>query len=690
MAHTIVAHIRRDHLADAILILEMVHATASSIPTLSGLSVITLTVLNIVKMMAHIKSDKERCLRFAHRAASLVKHVQETIDVDAEATDERLEANLAAMQEALDGMHVDIEQFLGRSTWFRLLHHAGVSKMIDRHIETLDSAWRKFDTACLIALQQKVERQARQLHEQATYDVHQVRLFRESDIKRRKVRTRIVRRAHQMVGDWEGEWEGRDVLVRASLEEQTWESDLPTFHRSLPKIMHPSIGQLLGYSHPSIPEKFYVLETGPVSVVDYLRDQDTATRVKMWLKLLVEFEDTLEYVNRLRRTTRNPWVHRAHCSQACLPANMLKTDGTLLFTMEDLWGASPQCMYFSCRKAYSGICPSIVCGKETRRGPLPLGGHLHFGRVDEWRAGIVTNSPRVVLASPRREVHQPAPITLCSSDLTGWGPCNHIFVSASLGDYGYIDFRQPARFIRIGNVFERTGIKGDTGGPQMQMRWKASYRPSDWPLEPKRYRFGKHLSERLEITQLGGWDYLHFFWDEVMNDAKCHRVALHDLVFVDAVYYHAHATAICPSPARRSTQSPYFFQIPLNNDGTVPSPWGYWSLDPQAIPGPRPIIDVPGVRLECDIRFQLSRLTSLDIEMLTHIREMKKQGARCSIYGHPVLLHLPSAVWVHVVIWCIVFSAHLAIIYLLSPSPVKGCPRHACHSECSSECGLQL
>ncbi|EMD36263.1 hypothetical protein CERSUDRAFT_115219 [Gelatoporia subvermispora B] len=89
--------------------------------------------------------------------------------------------------------------------------------------------------------------------------------------------------------------------------------------------------------------------------------------------------------------------------------------------------------------------------------------------------------PRLDMASPRREIYQPAPITRCTNDISGWGPCNQMFVNAHLGNYGYIDCRAPARFVRIGNVFEKMKADGDSASPSIRMRWKASCRPSDWP-----------------------------------------------------------------------------------------------------------------------------------------------------------------------------------------------------------------
>lgn len=138
-------------------------------------------------------------------------------------------------------------------------------------------------------------------------------------------------------------------------------------------------------------------------------------------------QDTLEYVSRLRRTTRINWIHRVHFDSMhnvfrTLSRLYRQTVLSLAFrricsslteiccSLEDLWGTSPQCMYFSCRRFYSSTCPSILCVKEASCVTSAEEGHLHYtlingsdcqllltrmysavGRVDEWRASVVTN-----------------------------------------------------------------------------------------------------------------------------------------------------------------------------------------------------------------------------------------------------------------------------------------------------------
>lgn len=43
----------------------------------------------------------------------------------------------------------------------------------------------------------------------------------------------------------------------------------------------------------------------------------------------------------------------------------------------------------------------------------------------------------------------------------------------------------------------------------------------------------------------------------------------------------------------------YFHQRPLLASGEAPSPWGYWSLDPEPTPGIWPTLQLDGIELTC-------------------------------------------------------------------------------------------
>lgn len=43
----------------------------------------------------------------------------------------------------------------------------------------------------------------------------------------------------------------------------------------------------------------------------------------------------------------------------------------------------------------------------------------------------------------------------------------------------------------------------------------------------------------------------------------------------------------------------FFHQLPLLASGEAPSPWGYWSFDPEPTPGPWPVLELPGIELTC-------------------------------------------------------------------------------------------
>ncbi|KAH9831347.1 uncharacterized protein C8Q71DRAFT_299254 [Rhodofomes roseus] len=111
-----------------------------------------------------------------------------------------------------------------------------------------------------------------------------VRVFQLTDIKLLRVCGSWPDEQWSLGEEFEGEWNGRVVIVRKLRTRSTHNTGHTALIHTLTTLYYPYLLQMLGYSHASSPVKFYVLSTAGASMAAYFRDKD----LRMKLKLLVE------------------------------------------------------------------------------------------------------------------------------------------------------------------------------------------------------------------------------------------------------------------------------------------------------------------------------------------------------------------------------------------------------------------
>ncbi|OCH88570.1 hypothetical protein OBBRIDRAFT_80989 [Obba rivulosa] len=382
-----------DVLGSTAVVLETMQQASTAVSAVPFLGAIIGSTLSLVQAAQKVKTDRERALRLAKRAADLVKHIEETIAVDPDASDERLKTNLAELLQTLKRISFDVEKQTTKKFWSRLLHQSSVSGMLDGHTDSLDAAWRSFDTICLIVLQQKLERQLQltreqnqTVQEQAMYDRDQYRLFRLDDVNLQAVRGIWVKGDITMGDEYQGEWQGRAVVVRRLRGAATNENPAAMVTR-YPRLFHPHIAQVFGYSHPAVADRFYVMETGTISIASYVKDKDFLEKLRHPLRMIVDYADTFFYIRDSLLKKEDTFSHCGH--DKCMTSITLRNNGKLVLAVEDVANSRFDCMYGHMAKLSSSegastcIASALTVGRhatderfvcqtsETRRAGRP-------------------------------------------------------------------------------------------------------------------------------------------------------------------------------------------------------------------------------------------------------------------------------------------------------------------------------
>ncbi|KAI0366154.1 hypothetical protein BV20DRAFT_1055891 [Pilatotrama ljubarskyi] len=604
-------------LATVISALEILQEASDVIIAAPYLGHILSAALGIARTVEKIRGDKERYIRLARRAAELSRHVKESIESDPRAVNENLKLNLIDLQ--LE----DVEVQLKRTPLSRFLLQGSISQLLDEHIDRLDSAWRAFDTSCLIALRMKLERQA-------VYDDRsQLRLFRWSDFRCYKVRGTYEVDGDEVGEEWEGRWDGRAIVVRTIRTNGVFERYMESTMKLYTATHHPYVAQVLGYSHPSLSEKFYVMDTGVMPLILQFRGKETFFCLVQWLQHVVDYQDAFRCLERQGFPITDCLGH-----DRCLQSAMLNEEGRLIVDAADFRHSNLGCFQSRLRTLY-----------DEEHGTLPPG--KDFAYDDD-----VALHASTLLAQLRSNIGaDPSSLDLewfLRSDLAKiW--TSHQFqrhTSARWGAYGYIKRDgSDETFVRLGNIYEFVKptekistffLRRPEGG-----EWEPA-RDYPWPEETVVHVFelsgelGRTEDIAVVRTLPDDCEYHDFFWNHAQTIANANGLRVHDIVIFEEIFHYAGAVILDDDTddialqhiSRASTQGElpdhvYFHQLPLLATGEAPSPWGYWSLDAEPTPGPWPAIELPGVELSCRVQSNFARVAAFESEILEYLNRLR-------------------------------------------------------------------
>ncbi|TFY63813.1 hypothetical protein EVJ58_g3021 [Rhodofomes roseus] len=217
------------------------------------------------------------------------------------------------------------------------------SSSLGERVAELNNMIQVFHMKLAIRARLDVALQKQDISASVTPHERGVRVFQLTDIKLLRVCGSWPDEQWSLGEEFEGEWNGRVVIVRKLRTRSTHNTDHTALIHTLTTLYYPYLLQMLGYSHASSPVKFYVLSTA------YLRDKDL--RIK--LKLLVE-ATTQQY---LKDELGNNWVtldaeispamkdsYMRHSGTTCLSRLVFNGKGKIVMMPQECHRADEGCL----------------------------------------------------------------------------------------------------------------------------------------------------------------------------------------------------------------------------------------------------------------------------------------------------------------------------------------------------------
>ncbi|OCH92087.1 hypothetical protein OBBRIDRAFT_791606 [Obba rivulosa] len=621
-----------DALAHTLFALQVASNISSAI-TVPFLSTILGSLTSLVETVEKVKGNKERCARLTQRVNDLAELIAKTVSGDPASVDDQLKDNLLQLHSTLLNIRQDVSSFARQSLLKRTFRHASIAEALDDHIDTLDASIRSFLITSSIVIRQKLE-------QQAPRDASGYRLFRIDDLGRLRARHSNLPVSGQLPGEMEGMWQGRAVVVKfLSAKSEEPKVDPKALVSRYPKILHPSVAPILGYSHSSLSQQFYVLDLGDsdaVPLLHFMSATPGTALLQHYLQMLVDYEDTFSYINTLwaydERTADIPRRCNLHWHMGnCLPSAVLSHDGRIVIAIEDFLMATPTCLQRQLENLSRGPGRREFSGDRANE-PAPL--------ASAARALVPLFSGRGGTVSAHVIAEQLSRLTLWHCPLQR-GVTDEHAVYDTIGSYGIMN--HDDNFVRWGSAMDLFGKEENTDAWEgvMTREFKVYDGEEDTPLEfdvhsteVRRHvvrldtpRGRRMLSAIEEVTDDGLRTFFRDYAPDVRTAAikrglqidaltmVCRRWQTADISW-DLTEREANANAdeyrqpesIGDEPEEFPYSDPitlvsaettpaeiYFYQLPLMKNGRVPTPWGYWSLDPDPTPGPWPLFAVPGV-----------------------------------------------------------------------------------------------
>ncbi|KAI0749236.1 hypothetical protein C8Q80DRAFT_1101509 [Daedaleopsis nitida] len=232
-----------DVLANVISGLEVLEAASTVVANVPFFGSIVSGALGLAKTIERMTGTKDRYIRLARRTAELSMHIEQSLEPDPHAMSGNLRTNLIELHVLLGRIQTDVDRQLRRKPLTRFFHQSSIAATLDDHIDALDSAWRAFDVRLSLSGSITPHPGLRQF----------LRLFRWSDLKCLRVRGKYRVSCNDIGEEWEGAWNGRAVVVRTIK---------PSHSEVGVALHHPYVAQVIGYSHPALSKRFYVMDAG--------------------------------------------------------------------------------------------------------------------------------------------------------------------------------------------------------------------------------------------------------------------------------------------------------------------------------------------------------------------------------------------------------------------------------------------
>ncbi|EMD31532.1 hypothetical protein CERSUDRAFT_119747 [Gelatoporia subvermispora B] len=559
---------------------------------------------HIFKTIDGVQKLDDRYVTLAKKIDSLAECVKIAEGDDPNNVDPVLRKELGKLLDLFKEIEVDIKKESSMNFIVRILCHSSMSGRFDDHTEALEGACQRFylytnvrlhvgmnalrrmAEGCIGSPEGPVERGKRKLL-----------LIRDDHIVLESVAEDWYQAGLSSGKTWLGSWNNRAVAVRVLKPKEAHElADPEALVEKMNHVYHPHIAQVLGYSHPSNPNRFYVVETGSKSVFECLKIQDEKERFSTWLRTLVQYEHAVQYASSsgIHITTMTTMMSRPTITQS----------GRLIVTIDDIRLGG----YAGMKHLWQCMSDRILGYDLNRLYSSNFQEQLHVlqdlldGHYSSWG----------------------------SVDWDLWGAFGTLSSSsASLGDFGLVRWRrtlEPPAFIKLGNI-------ADIVASDPRYTTSASiYKQNIHPDEITRWPFESGIDNVMHIrVDLKSW-CLDVYWDRLGELCKTHGIAIDELVLVNTKQYITSLSLLrgctstcyidakyndildayteksmhsvkcnCPDALPRDggyhSKGPvdaYFHRLVSDDHlvGPTSHPWGYWSFLSETTPGPWPSMTV--------------------------------------------------------------------------------------------------
>ncbi|EMD33241.1 hypothetical protein CERSUDRAFT_76915 [Gelatoporia subvermispora B] len=302
------SEVATDILKDSITILEALKDGSDAICTVPCVGAVFAGGLGLLKTietrgLQRMNASNGKCRQLTKRTTELIQYIDKQIAENIDDIDAGLTTNLEELSELLGAIQIDVVKQEERKVIVKFLRSSSIADKLSEHTEALDSAWRSFDASnaltsiacCLLSMTRKLRKQIELSEDQREFDDDLYQIFRPADLKPLEQRDDFLPCDGHPQGATLAEWRGRLVVKRVLRTNNTerWftspnvKPNVAVICKRYPRISHPHIAQVLGYSHPRQDETYYVIGTGGVPLELYLRNTTDAKAVlQIWLQTI--------------------------------------------------------------------------------------------------------------------------------------------------------------------------------------------------------------------------------------------------------------------------------------------------------------------------------------------------------------------------------------------------------------------
>ncbi|KAH9925595.1 uncharacterized protein BXZ73DRAFT_103132 [Epithele typhae] len=154
-----------DVLANSIDALEAVKNVADAVGVVPFLSAVITAALGIAKVVQEARESEDALVEVARRAAAIVTHIKQKVQSGAGslAVSTEMQKILAELHAVMENIRAEVEDVLKIVPFVRFLRRKMVQKKGQTCVQKLDDAWRAFDSALLVHLENQVKAQGESL-----------------------------------------------------------------------------------------------------------------------------------------------------------------------------------------------------------------------------------------------------------------------------------------------------------------------------------------------------------------------------------------------------------------------------------------------------------------------------------------------------------------------------------------------